>query len=413
MEDRPQNSSGQFAYRRQKLEEAKKRKKVLQFTGIGAAMLVVGGVLLFVLLRDAGAARPDAGTADPGASTDAAADDTAQSEPTPPPEDGPTPPPIDEEALAAAAGVSRTTAEDRIAAVGAETEALCTGTPADVRDPDTWNAAGKELMDQLEADPVYQSQGFSASAATIAAARTEAINAISRWQETEGMTLPDSYPYLIAVNRAADTVTVYAADGEGRYTVPYMAMVCSTGPDTPAGFFRTPIKYGWQMLFGHSEGENLYGQYATRITGSILFHSVPYVTQHQDDLEYDEYNDLGQPVSQGCVRLAVRDVRWIYAHCPIGTPVVIYDNAESPGPMGKPGTIHIDTADVTLRGWDPTDPNPDNPWPAEYRRGTTIMSETAKADQAAEEAAGTWAADLNDTNLLGNSTDPNAEGAGG
>lgn len=404
MEDRPQNDSGQFAYRRQKLEEAKKRKKVLQYAGIGVAVAVAVGLLLFVLLRDAGAAKPNAGDT----AADAAADEAADSEPAPAPADEPTPPPIDEEALAAAAGVSRTTAEDRIAAVAAETEALCTGTAADIRDPDTWNAAGKALMDQLEADPAYQGWGFSASVTTVGAARNAAIDAISRWQDTEGMALPDVYPFLIAVNRAADTVTVYISDLDGRYTVPYMAMVCSTGPDTPAGSFRTPINYGWQLLYGPC-----YGQYATRITGSILFHSVPYYTQHQDDLEYDQYNDLGKPVSLGCIRLAVRDVRWIYNHCPIGTPVVLYDDAGNPGPMGKPGTIHIDPADETLRGWDPTDPNPDNPWPAEYRRGTTIMSEEAKADQAAEEEAGIWLDGLNDTDLQGYSTDSSIEGTRG
>lgn len=392
----PQNGSGQFAYRRQKLEEAKKRKKVIQLAGVAAAVLVVGGVLISVLVRHAGQAGGAVATGETAA------------EPTPEPATDAAPPPIDEEALAAAAGVSRTTAESRIAAVAAETEALCTNTPAVVHDPDGWNAAGKALMDQLEADPAYQNWGFTASVAGISAADHDILSAVSKWQDINGMTLPESYPYLIAVNRAADTVTVYTPDAEGRYTVPYMAMVCSTGPDTPVGFFYTPVNYDWRQLYGPC-----YGQYATRIVDSILFHSVPYYTPHQDDVEYDQYNRLGTPDSLGCIRLAVRDVRWIYRHCPIGTPVVIYDNAEDPGPMGKPGTIHIDPADETMRGWDPTDPNPENPWPAEYRRGTTIMSEAAKADQAAEEQAGTWAEGLNPTDLQGFSTDSSVVGTRG
>ena len=66
-----------------------------------------------------------------------------------------------------------------------------------------------------------------------------------------------------------------------------------------------------------------------------------YYTQHKDDLEYDQFNQLGTPASLGCIRLAVVDVRWIYENCPIGTPVVIYDDAENPGPMGKPETLYI------------------------------------------------------------------------
>ena len=47
---------------------------------------------------------------------------------------------------------------------------------------------------------------------------------------------------------------------------------------------------------------------------------------------------------------------------PLGTPVIIYNDADDPGPIGKPGTIYTDPADTEKRGWDPTDPDPANPW---------------------------------------------------
>ena len=87
-----------------------------------------------------------------------------------------------------------------------------------------------------------------------------------------------------------------------------------------------------------------YGQYATRIYSSYLFHSVPYYSQHKDDVEYDEFNKLGTIASLGCIRLAVVDVKWIYDNCPLGTPVVIYNDKENPGPMGKPGTPTLRSA---------------------------------------------------------------------
>ena len=90
------------------------------------------------------------------------------------------------------------------------------------------------------------------------------------------------------MNRDANTVTVYTADENGQYTKPYMAMVCSGGTDTPTGYWNTPVNYDWRLLSGPC-----YGQYATRIDGPYLFHSVPYYTQHKDDLEYDEFNKLG------------------------------------------------------------------------------------------------------------------------
>ena len=164
------------------------------------------------------------------------------------------------------------------------------------------------------------------------------------------------YPYYIRINRALNTVTVYALDDDNYYTIPYMAFVCSTGDATPLGTYNTTAKYRWLSLFG-----NVYGQYATRIVGHILFHSVPYFTQDPADLEYEEYNKLGTAASMGCIRLCVRDVLWIYENCPVGTAVELYDDYDSPGPLGKPDSIIIDVNDER-RGWDPTDPDPNNPW---------------------------------------------------
>lgn len=94
------------------------------------------------------------------------------------------------------------------------------------------------------------------------------------------------------------------------------------------------LRHADQLQLAAADGPS-YGQYATRIYDGYLFHSVPYYSQHKDDVEYDEFNKLGTVASLGCIRLAVVDVKWIYDNCPLGTPVVIY-NDKDPGPMGKP-----------------------------------------------------------------------------
>ena len=164
------------------------------------------------------------------------------------------------------------------------------------------------------------------------------------------------YPYYIMINRALNTVTIYTADIYGDPIEPVKAMVCSTGTYTPLGTYRTYYKARWNALFG-----GVWGQYSAGITGDILFHSVPYYSQNIADLEYDEYNKLGTSASLGCVRLCVADAKWIYDNCPVGTVVVLYDDETDPGPLGKPTPITIDTSDPR-RGWDPTDPDPGNPW---------------------------------------------------
>ena len=149
-------------------------------------------------------------------------------------------------------------------------------------------------------------------------------------------------PYLLKVNRKQNIVIAYAKDDNGDYTKPYKAMVCSVGLDgaTPTGTYTTSDKYTWRLLSG-----NVYGQY---------------FTQSKSDLEYDEYNKLGQPASLGCIRLSVADAKWIYDNCPKGTTVTIYDSDQKE-PLEKPTPIHIYTND-SRRVWDPTDPDSNNPW---------------------------------------------------
>lgn len=164
--------------------------------------------------------------------------------------------------------------------------------------------------------------------------------------------------YLIMVNRSANCVTVYERDDSGEFTVPVIAFVCSTGKNnkTRAGTFKTSSSYEWRKMDG-----GVYTQYATRFDGSRLFHSVPYYVRNASRLEWEHYNRLGEQASAGCVRLACIDAKWIYDNCKPGTQVIVYDDAENPGPLGKPESFQI-PADSPNRGWDPTDPNPNNPW---------------------------------------------------
>ena len=131
----------------------------------------------------------------------------------------------------------------------ASTASNATKDAPQVTDPSTWNDAGKTIMEALEKQ--YAPYGMTL-------------------QAKEGT------PYFLAVNRDANVVTVYTADEDGRYTVPFMAMVCSGGVDTTLGYYATPVDYDWRLLMGPS-----YGQYATRIFDSYLFHSVPTVRPSQ------------------------------------------------------------------------------------------------------------------------------------
>lgn len=165
--------------------------------------------------------------------------------------------------------------------------------------------------------------------------------------------------YRLEVNCEQNVVNVYEKDENGEYKDCVKVMLCSVGSATPKSGTYSLKKYGgweWKGLQG-----DVFGQYATQITGNILFHSVPYTKRGDNSsLEYWEYDKLGTSASLGCIRLTVKNAKWIYDNCASGTKVYFYKDS-NPGPLGKPSERKI-SGDSEVNGWDPTDPDSDNPW---------------------------------------------------
>lgn len=153
--------------------------------------------------------------------------------------------------------------------------------------------------------------------------------------------------YQLRVNKELNCLTVYAKDGDKGYIIPVKSMLTSVGDDTPLGTFYTPEKYRWRLMVNDT-----YTQYATRITDGFLFHSITYETTNENTLITSGYNNLGVTRSLGCVRLNCRNAKWVYDNCKLKTEVVIYNDAQTPGPFFKPYQVWI-ADDQTF---DPTDP---------------------------------------------------------
>lgn len=178
--------------------------------------------------------------------------------------------------------------------------------------------------------------------------------------EYYAMTSADPYPYAITIFVNKNVVAVYGRDDKGEYTCPVKLFICSTGPCTPTkGTYSLLRKYDWRALI-----HGLWGQYATWITGNILIHSVPYHSKNKDDLWSWQYNRLGASVSTGCIRMRVCDCKWIFDYCPCGTPVTFLTVNELPEGIEVPAYELLDLESENA-GWDPTDPDPANPWKPE------------------------------------------------
>lgn len=183
--------------------------------------------------------------------------------------------------------------------------------------------------------------------------------------------------YRLEVNCEQNVVNVYEKDENGEYKNCVKVMLCSVGFATPTSGTYSLKKYGgweWKGLQG-----DVFGQYATQITGNILFHSVPYTKKGDNSsLEYWEYDKLGTSASLGCIRLTVKNAKWIYDNCAAGTKVYFYKDS-NPGPLGKPSERKI-SGDSEVNSWDPTDPNSDNPW-KEYDIAKKNEKENTESDK--------------------------------
>jgi len=160
---------------------------------------------------------------------------------------------------------------------------------------------------------------------------------------------PGAGDYRIIIDESAQVLSVMAPDSDGAYTVIVTQMICSTGSKKgcfPYGAYEIYDKSQWML-----SSVQTYFRYACRFNGPYLIHSVTYERIDNHTLIPESYQDLGEPVSAGCIRLSVRDAKWIYDHCSLGTVVDYRDT-------GGPPVTKL-TALPELEIWmdfDPTDP---------------------------------------------------------
>lgn len=163
--------------------------------------------------------------------------------------------------------------------------------------------------------------------------------------------------YSITVNRRTNTVTVYTKDQDGQFTVPVRAMICSCGKGgeftTITGDFSIYFQESWHPLY-----DDVFGMFVSGFQDDFLFHSVPYEATEHDKLETAEFNKLGEPASQGCVRMMVSDVYWIMRNCDLNTPVHVIDADTKADPLGRPNAPKLPVGAT----WDPTDNTEGNPF---------------------------------------------------
>ena len=167
--------------------------------------------------------------------------------------------------------------------------------------------------------------------------------------------------------------SVVSFHGENGEWIEDRIMICSSGRGkngTPVGKYKIYERYEYKLLGSEEEDTLCFGFWACRFYKGHLFHSVPI----SYDAGYDKakghrmtnmrsYQKLGTKASHGCVRMTVADAKYIYDLSQFDTVNVWVTRAQGPTPPRPPQVIW--TEPYTNRrgyGWDPTDPDPNNPY---------------------------------------------------
>ncbi len=166
-------------------------------------------------------------------------------------------------------------------------------------------------------------------------------------------------PYYLYLEKGSFTLTIYGIGSDGQYSKVIARYRASHGGNrTPAGTYVLSSKERWHPFAG---GDNGYAQYAYMYAPAsspnswtgLYVHGPMYREKDPNTLwprYYDGSHCIGGENTQGCIRMVVKAVRFIYNNCPKGTILKIVN--------GSPKNTH--SADVPSRHGllhDPTDPD--------------------------------------------------------
>ena len=129
-------------------------------------------------------------------------------------------------------------------------------------------------------------------------------------------------PYMAYVSTKLNKVRIMAWTGSG-YTKEVKMFTCTTGAKATPTLKGTHQAVGPVSEWYYMQDSVIWVRYAFQIKGNYFFHSVLFKNKGDKKPTAASLRNLGHNASHGCVRLAVKDAKWIYENCTPGMTVVI------------------------------------------------------------------------------------------
>ena len=139
------------------------------------------------------------------------------------------------------------------------------------------------------------------------------------------ITAPAGYnlPYIIYCCKNSHTIVIIAKDDNGDWTRVVRLYPTGMGRKnvTDVGFYTITKKERW-----HRWGSG-YSPYANRLSVGIYLHGPIYKKKNHNTIRPSYYNCIGTNCSSGCIRTICGCAAWVYYNCPIGTHIIVAQNA--------------------------------------------------------------------------------------
>lgn len=160
--------------------------------------------------------------------------------------------------------------------------------------------------------------------------------------------------YYIEVNIYKNAVIVYQYSKDGKTKKPYKVFDCSIGEELEPGKYKTSTVFSWLDI-----NENWH-RYNTKFGDGAWIQSAGYRDKYAHTLDKKSYYAIGDKKSVGkCIMLYAKDAEWIYSKCKTGTVIKVIKGKKSDK---LPLTPENSVTPYKYCGWDPTDPDKNNPY---------------------------------------------------